>query len=42
MSGAEGKPGAGAGAKADYKPQDFKEDPTWAYEYLQRSYEELI
>ena len=42
MSGTEGKPGAGAGAKADSKPPDFKEDPTGAYEYLQRAYEELI
>ena len=32
MSGTEGKPGAGAEAKADSKPPDFKEDPTGAYE----------
>ena len=28
MSGPEGKPGAGAGAKADSKPPDFNVDPT--------------
>ena len=38
MSGAEGKPGA----KADSRPPDFMEDPTRAYEYLQKAYEELI
>ena len=31
-----------AGAKADSKPPDFKEDPTGAYEFLQKAYEELI
>ena len=42
MSEAEEKPGAGAGAKADSKPPDFKVDPTGVYEYLQKAYEELI
>ena len=42
MSGPEGKPGAGAGARADSKPLDFNSDPTGAYEYLKKAYEELI
>ena len=42
MSGTEGKSKAGAIAKANTKPPAFKEDPTGAYEYLQKAYEELI
>lgn len=43
MSGTEGNPEAGAGAlfRADTKPPYFKEDPTGAYNYLKKAYEEL-